>query len=100
MDVRAATSLEQEYEALQPLIEAVHPRREGRLNAVEFVHDVAGEHERQEVNSDEESPYNSDDPPSPPPAADNAFLSREDSDFDDDIVCSQAEDFPFFESML
>ena len=41
-----APSLEHVYEALQPLLEALHPQREGRLNCVEFVHDVAGKCER------------------------------------------------------
>ena len=46
--------LEREYLALQPLIEQVHPHRQNRLNAAEFVHDVPGEMEREAVNSDED----------------------------------------------
>ena len=46
--------LEREYTKLQPLIELVHPCCRNHLNAMEFVDDVPGEMEREDVNSDEE----------------------------------------------
>ena len=92
--------LQREYTMLQPLIEQVHPSRRNRLNAVEFVHDVPGEMEREDVNSDEEQPE-SDDAPSEESLSDlagdseNINAEREDSD-DDAMFSSQPENWPLF----
>ena len=66
--------LEREYVALQPLIIHVHPSRQNRLNSAEFVHDILGEMEREDVNSDKEQ---SDGTPSSPPLFPDAIGNQE-----------------------
>ena len=90
------TLLEAEYIQLQPLIEQVHPSRRNRLNAVEFVHDVPGEMERENVNSDEE---NSDETSANQAMSPESVSDAIAHDIDEDeIVCSQPEDWPTFTS--
>ena len=77
----------------------VHPSRRNRLNAVEFVHDVPGEMEREAVNSDEESPEGSPthEAMSPENASGELFMDVSEDDVDD-IISSQPEDWPLFVS--
>ena len=101
MDVRTwghEGVLEREYLALQPLIEQVHPRRQNRLNAAEFVHDVLGEMEREAVNSDEDQ---SEDAPSGDSTSSEGVYTdvigaQPEDDEDDEIFSSQPEDWPLF----
>ena len=60
--------LEREYEELGLLIPQVHRDPVMRMNAVEYVHDVCGENEREAVNSEEDRspPASRDSPLSPP----------------------------------
>ena len=84
--------LEREYVALQPLIEHVHPSRQNRFNAAEFVHDVPGEMEREDVNSDKEQ---SDGTPSSPPLFPGA-IGAQGLEEEDQVLTSPQEGWPFF----
>ena len=75
----------------QEFIDQVHPSRNNRLNASEFVHDVPGEMEREPVNSDE-SPSEAGSPQSL--YNDPIGGQPEEEDFDE--LGSQPEDWPFF----
>ena len=76
-------ALEAEYEELGQQIPRVHPEKEGRMNAMEYVHDVMGENERQALCSDEPSP------PSSPEGTPQSPDSPESQDDFDDLILTQ-----------
>ena len=64
-DVPAVALLQQEYEELGSLIPLVHPDGHFRMNALEYVHDVVGENEREALVPEEDiTPAQSTDSPS------------------------------------
>ena len=53
-DVPVIAMLQQEFDELGALIPFVHPDVAGRMNALECVHDIMGEIEREHVLSEED----------------------------------------------
>ena len=93
--INDADALEQEYVSLQPLIERVAPDPHRRMNAMEFVHDVVGENEREDVNSDE-GPSST----KTSPQTSDGQEEANDEDEDGDVLCSQPDSWPVFESQF
>ena len=89
--------LEHAVQQLQPLIEQVHPSRNNRLNASEFVHDVPGEMEREPVNSDEDqSDGSSTGEAGSPDSAWSDPIGAQPDDAEEELLSSQPEDWPLF----
>ena len=87
--------LEQGYQALQPLIERIAPDPHRHVNAMGFVHDVVGENEREDVNSDEGASSTE-----TSPSASARHEEANDEDEGEDVWCSRPDSWPVFESQF